>query len=55
MKEFKVYAGLTEHHMTEILHSGLKNDTISETFQVKDYNSANVCFPTRYVKIIPLS
>jgi hypothetical protein len=55
MKEFKLYAGMTEDHMAEVLHTGLKNDTIPETFTVKHHNSAHVCFPTRYVKIVPLS
>lgn len=41
--------------MTEILHSGLKNDSISETFPIRHVNNAGVYFPTRYVKIVPLS
>jgi muskelin len=55
MKEFKVYAGMTEENMTEVLHSGLKNDATPETFPVRHHNSANICFPTCYVKIVPLS
>lgn len=55
MKEFKLYTGLDEDNMSEVLHSGLKNDPISETFSVKHVNRAGVCFPTRYVKIVPLS
>lgn len=35
LKEFKVYAGLTEDNMKEILHSGLHNDHEAETFPVK--------------------
>ncbi|KAL6298386.1 Muskelin N-terminus-domain-containing protein [Sparassis latifolia] len=55
MKEFKVYVGLTEDSMTEVLHSGLKNDICPETFAVRHTNRAGICFPTRFVKIIPLS
>lgn len=54
MKEFKVFVGMTEDNMTEVLHSGLKNDTIPETFAIKHTNSAGVAFPTRYVKIVPI-
>ena len=55
MKEFRLYAGMTEDNMTEVLHTGLKNDSVPEHFQVKNTNSADVVFPTRYVKIVPLS
>lgn len=55
MKEFQVLAGLTEDHMTEILSSGLKNDAIPETFSVKHTNTAGIPFPTRYIKIVPIS
>ena len=55
MKQFKLYAGLDENNMSEVLHSGLKNDIVPETFSVKHTNRAGVCFPTLYVKIVPLS
>lgn len=55
MKEFKIYVGVTDDHMSEVLHSGLKNDPIPETFPLKHINKAGVTFPTRYVKIVPLS
>ena len=56
MKEFKLYVGITDDHMTEVLHySVLKNDPIAETFPIKHTNSAGVSFPTRFVKIVPLS
>lgn len=55
MKEFKLFVGVNEEHMSEVLHSGLKNDSISETFPIKHVNKAGVCFPTRYVKIVPFS
>jgi hypothetical protein len=35
LKEFKVYGGLTPNNMTELLHSGLKNDSEKETFALK--------------------
>ena len=55
MKEFKLLVGVTEDHMSEVLHAGLKNDSISETFTIKHINKAGIRFPTRYVKIVPLS
>ena len=55
MKEFKLYVGIDENTMVEVLHSGLKNDSIPETFTVKHINNAGICFPTRYVKIVPIS
>jgi muskelin len=41
--------------MFEILHSNLKNDAIPETFSVKHTNDAGVEFPTRFLKIVPIS
>ncbi|EKM54710.1 uncharacterized protein PHACADRAFT_210495 [Phanerochaete carnosa HHB-10118-sp] len=55
MKEFKIYVGLSEDNMTEVLHSGLKNDPAPETFYVRSVNQAGLAFPTRYIKIEPLS
>lgn len=55
MREFKLYVGMTEDNMSEVLYSGLKHDSIPETFPVKHVNHAGVYFPTRYVKIVPLS
>ncbi|KAF8658335.1 hypothetical protein AX16_002101 [Volvariella volvacea WC 439] len=55
MKEFKIFVGNSSGHMMEVLHAGLKNDSIPETFPIKYINSVGVCFPTRYVKIVPLS
>lgn len=54
MKELKVFVGTSEEHMTEILHAGLKNDTIPETFILNHANRAGVIFPTQFVKIVPL-
>ncbi|KAH9920145.1 Muskelin N-terminus-domain-containing protein [Fomitopsis serialis] len=55
MKEFKVYVGMSEDSMTEVLHAGLRNDSTKETFSIRHCNNAGVCFPTRYVKVLPLS
>ena len=55
MKEFKLYVWLSEDNMTEVLHSGLKNDPAVETFYIRSVNQAGLAFPTRYVKIEPLS
>lgn len=55
MKEFKLHVGLHEDNMTEVLHSGLKNDPAVETFNIRSVNQAGLAFPTRYVKIEPLS
>jgi hypothetical protein len=55
MKDFKVYVGITEENLVEVLHGGLKNDTTAETFPIRHVNNAQVCFPTRYVKVVPLS
>ncbi|KAF6763348.1 Mei4-dependent protein 6 [Ephemerocybe angulata] len=55
VKEFKVYVGLTEDSMTQVLHAGLKNNVEPETFDITHINSSGVVFPTRYVKIEPLS
>lgn len=55
MKEFKLYVGLSEDNMTEVLHAGLKNDPAAEMFYIRSINQAGLTFPTRYVKIEPLS
>ncbi|KAI0084905.1 Muskelin N-terminus-domain-containing protein [Irpex rosettiformis] len=55
MKEFKLYVGQWEDNMTEVLHAGLKNDPIPETFSIRNVNEAGLTFPTRYIKIEPLS
>jgi len=54
VKEIKVFAGVTEDHMSEVLHAGLKNDTTAETFNIQHVNSAGVCIPTQFVKVMPM-
>ncbi|KAI8345631.1 Muskelin N-terminus-domain-containing protein [Mortierella sp. GBAus27b] len=53
LKEFKVFGGLTTSNMTELLHTGLRNDNEPETFLLKHKTNA-VVFPCRYIKIVPL-
>ncbi|KAE9403924.1 hypothetical protein BT96DRAFT_936129 [Gymnopus androsaceus JB14] len=55
MKEFKVYVGLTPENMTEVLNASLKNDAIKETFSIRHLNSTGHSFPTRFVKVEPIS
>jgi hypothetical protein len=55
MKEFKICVGLTKDRMTEVLTSTLRDDGVPETFALRHTNSAGVAFPSRYLKIIPIS
>lgn len=55
MKEFKICVGLTKDRMTEVLSSALKDDSVPETFALRHTNSAGVAFPSRYLKIVPIS
>ncbi|KAI0049849.1 hypothetical protein FA95DRAFT_1537340 [Auriscalpium vulgare] len=55
MKEFKVYVGSSEDHMTEALHAKLKDDNVAETFELRHTNKSSICFPSRFVKIVPIS
>ncbi|KAG1725427.1 Muskelin N-terminus-domain-containing protein [Suillus paluster] len=55
MREFRVYVGLNPHHMVQALHTQLKDDTIYETFPLKHVNSEGMCFPTQFIKIVPVS
>lgn len=50
-----VYVGLNTEHMVLAQHNQLKDDTISETFPLKHVNREGMCFPTRFVKIIPVA
>ncbi|CAA7260646.1 unnamed protein product [Cyclocybe aegerita] len=54
MKELKVFVGISEDHMTEVLHTTLKNDAVPEVFNLAHVNDAGIPFPTQYVKIVPL-
>ncbi|KAJ3316887.1 Muskelin 1, intracellular mediator containing kelch motif [Boothiomyces sp. JEL0866] len=53
LKEFKVFGGLDESNMNELLHAGLHNDSEQETFALKHiFNGVQV--PCLYIKIVPL-
>lgn len=58
LKEFKVYAGPTLDSLHLILHTGLNNDTVPESFP-PDYSLSGLPdklpFPVRFVKIVPLA
>ncbi|XP_033315653.1 muskelin isoform X1 [Bombus bifarius] len=55
IKKFKIYGSLEPQNMMELLENGLRNDSISETFDLKHMlgNEENY-FPVRYIKIVPL-
>ncbi|XP_043569159.1 muskelin [Chiloscyllium plagiosum] len=53
LKKFKVYGGMSEENMTELLSSGLKNDYNKETFTLK-HKIDDQMFPCRFIKIVPL-
>ncbi|CAG5927233.1 unnamed protein product [Menidia menidia] len=53
LKKFKVFGGMSEDNMTELLSSGLKNDYNKETFTLK-HKIDEQMFPCRFVKIVPL-
>ncbi|KAL4078206.1 Muskelin N-terminus-domain-containing protein [Scleroderma yunnanense] len=55
MKEFKLYVGLHPDHMIQVLRTSLKDDVAPETFAIPQANRAGVSFPTRFIKILPLS
>ncbi|KAI8979000.1 Muskelin N-terminus-domain-containing protein [Pilobolus umbonatus] len=55
LKEFKVFGGMDPaEEMTELLHSGLRNDTEPESFTLK-HSTATLALPVKYIKIVPLS
>ncbi|KFH65087.1 hypothetical protein MVEG_08568 [Podila verticillata NRRL 6337] len=53
LKEFKVFGGLTSSNMTELLHTGLRNDHEPETFLLK-HKTNSIVFPCQYIKIVPM-
>ncbi|KAF9264171.1 hypothetical protein L218DRAFT_979773 [Marasmius fiardii PR-910] len=55
MKDFKIYLGLSREKMVEVLHASLKNDNIPESFSLRYIDDSGLCFPTLYLKIVPLS
>lgn len=55
MKEFRILAGLTKDHMTEVLRASLKNDSTAETFMLCNTSHDTIRMPMRYIKIEALS
>ena len=55
MKEFKICVGLRKDRMTKVLSATLKDDSVPEAFTLRLVNRAGVPFPSRYLKIIPIS
>lgn len=55
LKEFKVFAGPSLDNLHLILHTGLNNDTLPESFP-PNYSLASLPpFPVQYLKIVPLA
>ncbi|XP_015597500.1 muskelin isoform X2 [Cephus cinctus] len=55
IRKFKVYGGMDPDNMMELLESGLRNDSVPETFDLKHViGSEENYFPSRYIKILPL-
>ncbi|XP_043287689.1 muskelin isoform X2 [Venturia canescens] len=55
IKKFRVYGGMKPENMMTLLESGLKNDSVPETFDMKHVigRDGNY-FPVRYISILPL-
>lgn len=53
LRKFKVYGGLTEENMVELVSSGLKNDHVPEKFPLK-YAINDNPVPFRFIKIVPI-
>ncbi|KAL1110452.1 hypothetical protein AAG570_007983, partial [Ranatra chinensis] len=53
LKKFRVYGGLEEDSMIELLEGGLKNDSNPETFMLR-YTVGGQPFASRYIKIVPI-
>ncbi|KAJ1742614.1 hypothetical protein LPJ68_001764 [Coemansia sp. RSA 1086] len=53
LKEFKVFGGMSEDNMVELLYSGLRNDSESEVISVKQKLGGHY-IPCQFIKIQPL-
>lgn len=53
LKKFKIFGGLEEDSMLELLEGGLKNDSKPECFMVR-YKVGGKPFACRYIKIVPI-
>ncbi|KAJ1734328.1 hypothetical protein LPJ61_001130, partial [Coemansia biformis] len=53
LKEFKVFGGMSEDSMVELLYSGLRNDSEAETISVRQKLHGHY-IPCQFIKIQPL-
>ncbi|PFX17036.1 Muskelin [Stylophora pistillata] len=53
LRKFKIYGGLNDEHMTELLQSGLRNDHNKEAFELQHELDGKM-FPCQYIKIVPI-
>ncbi|XP_059476925.1 muskelin [Neocloeon triangulifer] len=53
LKKFKVYGGMSENNMVELLEGGLLNDSVPEMFALT-HKKEGFEMPCRYLKIVPL-
>ncbi|KAJ2797132.1 hypothetical protein H4R20_005299, partial [Coemansia guatemalensis] len=53
LKEFKIFGGMTEDNMIELLYSGLRNDSEAETISLRQKLHGHY-IPCQYIKIQPL-
>lgn len=53
LKKFKIFGGLDDDNMIELLDTGLRNDNVEETFSLR-HTVGGQPFPCRYIKIVPI-
>lgn len=53
LKKFKVYGGMDDENMLELLESGLRNNSTPETFELR-HEIGGQPLPCKYIKIVPL-
>ncbi|KAJ2351093.1 hypothetical protein GGF43_004131, partial [Coemansia sp. RSA 2618] len=53
LKEFKVFGGMSQDNMVELLYSGLRNDSEAETISIRQRLSGHY-IPCQFIKIQPL-
>ncbi|KAJ2110218.1 Muskelin 1, intracellular mediator containing kelch motif, partial [Coemansia sp. RSA 921] len=53
LKEFKVFGGMTQDNMVELLYSGLRNDSEAETISIRQRLNGHY-IPCQFIKIQPL-
>lgn len=55
MKEFRIFVGLSEDSLVQVLHAALADSTKPETFSIGHGHTTGAYLPCRYVKIFPVS